>query len=208
MNKLKITLAALLIATLYGCGSGSETGGGQAPQLKETGDPFLESLEGVRSISQTKNDATDESYVHISATGLITVYDYQGDMAGTGENCYTYAINPEQTNSFLHGAQISYEYIEEIPAGIEGIQADFYADDDGYRYTITPVDGISETNIFFQSSQNSAGMYSYNYLSLYFTTNLGLTLENGYNFTFRAKDNNFFWAGDILVSDLEAAMCN
>ena len=187
MNKLnKLTLAILSVSLLAGCGAESE----EAPISNTTTDRHITSLEGVRYIVKNTDDGIDESYVSIDSNGYIRVYDYQGDAAGTGENCYTYAFNPLQTNSMIHRAQISYKLVEELPAeyyeSSYPFEEQYRYPEENTRFTITSNPDVGDYEIEFNSSQTSNGMYDYLYSNIFYSTNLGLTdVASGYNFRLR-----------------------
>jgi len=210
MTKFHVKLAWAILSTslIAGCGADSDV------ELisSEPIDRHIASLEGVRYIVKDTDDGIDESYVSIDSNGYILVYDYQGDAAGTGENCYTYAFNPLQTNSMIHRAQISYKLVEELPPeyyeSSYPIEEKYRYPEENTRFTITSDPDVGDYEIEFNSSQYSNGMYDYLYSNIFYTTNLGLTdSASGYNFRLRTPENNTFRAGDILASDLEAALC-
>ena len=210
----KLALIGTLSFALYGCGSGSEAESNeQGPADVEPEDIYLSSIEGVREILRGEGDTLDQSYVSISKTGLIKVYDYQGDAAGTGENCYTYATNAEQWNSMLHLAQISYVFVEELPQEFYdneyASEENFRLPEENTRFTITSHESVGDFEIHFNSSQYSRQLKNYNYENIYYTSGLGvIDNETGYNFIFQSEDGYAFMPGDLLESDLEASMCS
>ncbi len=72
-------LSLLLIMVLSACG-GSTSSDGDATTLAD--------IVGVWDETETDENGTDESYLVFTASGDLTIYDYQGDSYDMGENCY------------------------------------------------------------------------------------------------------------------------
>lgn len=73
---LSLLLCTGVLAACGGSGSSDS-----APEQRVAG---IEDFVGLWDMSTE----ADQQYVLVSAEGLITPYDYQGDSAGNGENCY------------------------------------------------------------------------------------------------------------------------
>ena len=118
MNKLKVaSFATILSIALVGCGGGSgSSSGNKNDSVNEGGQENtttqesttlknVEYVQGIYNISQEGDSGTDEAYLHISETGLITTYDYLGDSVDNGENCYS--KNPDNINSTINNTTLT-----------------------------------------------------------------------------------------------------
>jgi len=206
---MRKTLLTAFVLTLAGCAAEDEYESETYGPINKTVD-YISHLEGMRKLEKTLDGGEiDESYVYIDSTGYIQVFDYQGDEAGSGLNCYTYATNPEQTNSMIHGRQITYEIRGDAPPEYEGIEDFWKNDTNDTRMFIVIPESISPNNIEFNSHYGSGQFFDFKFGSIYWSSRLGITLENGYNFSFKATDENFFEVNtDVLLSDIESAMCS
>lgn len=208
MNKTLISVFTVSIL-LTGCGSDSDE-----PDLSgvDIYDPYISSLSGVRYVTRTTNGHLDESYLSIDKSGNITVYDYQGDGVGTGQNCYTYATEPSQINSMLHRGKITYTLVPELPEDFDpenDYEQFIRLRNEHTRFKASSHPDVGDFHITFNHSKYGNQMFEYNYKNLYFSTNLGATnVATGYNFMFITPENAFFEPGNLLASDLEAAMCD
>lgn len=120
MNKVYIVVLSVFLAACGGGGSGSgssspenepsASSNNEAPETPEAeDDPSLIPVSGLYDTST----AEDEAYLYISQRGNVVAYDYQGDLEGTGENCYSLATEQQQTNSGLHGGTITFSEVDD-----------------------------------------------------------------------------------------------
>lgn len=80
-------LPVVLIATLTGCGSDSDSSSTSLADLVGVWDAsYLDT-------TAENNEANNIEYIAIKANGDLTSYDYQDDSFGTGEACYTITSN-------------------------------------------------------------------------------------------------------------------
>ena len=109
MNRYMFFLA--LTPFFVACGGG----GGSSASNESTDDSVSETpvvvddldviaLSGIYDTSRPD----DESYLYIAKNGEVIAYDYQGDISGTGDNCYSIAVNSNQTNINLTGGVVTY----------------------------------------------------------------------------------------------------
>ncbi len=106
---LKTILFLATLLTITACGGSSDSSGNTvrdttSTDTEETTDDNLERITGVYDVSRSN----DEAYLYIDGDGNVEAYDYQGDLSGTGENCYVRSSSVEQINYLLDGGSITY----------------------------------------------------------------------------------------------------
>ena len=111
MQKTKLALSLAIVSSiLTACGgSGGSSGSDAAGVKSESNDPNLKAIAGIYNTSR----ATDTAYTHIDESGKVTVYEYQGDIEGSSDNCYSIATAVSQINGVLNGLTASYSESEE-----------------------------------------------------------------------------------------------
>ena len=150
------------------------------------GDPLRSSngtnlkIEAVSGVYDTSR-SDDEAYLYISSTGEVIAYDYQNDARGTGFNCYSMSTSSDQINASLNSGTITYS----ITAN---------------TYTIT-----SGLNVLEFTYDDTNGMQNF----LLNSTLSGLTgldvVASNLNIKIGEDGQH---KSSILISDIEAALCN
>ena len=103
----KVALSLAVVGLISGCGSsGSSDSGLSDPQGSSNNitDSNIIAVSGVYDSSRTG----DEAYLYISTSGAVTAYDYQGDVSGSGDNCYAVSTASNQINSSLNSGMVTY----------------------------------------------------------------------------------------------------
>lgn len=177
MRKLIVFLAAGSL--LAGCGSSGtgETSNKVRSANNSKLDPNIISVSGVYDTSRT----LDEAYLYISDEGRVTAYDYQGDVSGSGDNCYTLATAPNQINSIFNAGKVSYS----ISTGKYSLTGD----SDVIEFTYDTTDGMQNFTL------NSA-----------ISSNTGLDIS-AMNLNIKIGGDGSLQS-TLLISDIESAICN
>lgn len=164
-----------MVGFISGCGgSGSSDSGIFGSSIF---DPNIVAVSGVYNASRTG----DESYLYISKSGNVTAYDYQGDLSGTGDNCYSIVSSTNQTNSSLNSGLVSYSSATE-------------------KYTLT-----SATNVLKFTYDTTNGMQNF-VLDSVLSGASGLDITAG-NMNVKVGGLGSLQS-TLMLSDIEAALCD
>lgn len=145
MQKTKLALSLAFVSSiLTACGGSGGSSGSDASGVKsESNDPNLKAIAGIYNTSR----ATDTAYTHIDESGKVTVYDYQGDVEGSSDNCYSITTAVSQINGVLNGLTVSYSESEEkYSFTSEGFTLEFLFDAENGMSDFTYNTGITFTN--------------------------------------------------------------
>ncbi|TNC81743.1 MAG: hypothetical protein C9356_07765 [Oleiphilus sp.] len=177
MRKIVVFLA--VGGVLVGCGgSGSGETSNQVRSANNSKiDPNIVAVSGVYDTSRT----LDEAYLYISDAGRVTVYDYQGDVSGTGDNCYSLATTSNQINSIFNTGKVSYS----TSTG----KYTLTGDSDVLEFTYDTTDGMQNFTL------NSA-----------ISSNTGLDMS-AMNLNIKIGGDGSLQS-TLLISDIESAICN
>jgi hypothetical protein len=173
MNKAVISLA--LAGFISGCGSSSDSGTSD-PEGAAL-DTNIVAVSGVYNTSRTN----DEAHLHISTSGAVTAYDYQGDTSGTGVNCYSIVTASNQINSSLNSGVVTYSSTTE-------------------KYTLT-----SDSNVLVFTYDSVNGMQNF-LLDSGISSNTGFSISAA-NMNIKVGGNGSLQSS-LLISDIEAALCD
>ena len=170
-----VALSLVIAGFISGCGgSGSSD---STPLGSSQLDANIVAVSGVYDASRTG----DESYLYISNTGVVTAYDYQGDLSGTGDNCYSVVSSTNQTNSSLNSGVVTYSSTTE-------------------KYTLT-----SDTNVLVFTYDTTDGMQNF-VLDSVLSSTTGLDISAA-NMNVKVGGAGSLQS-TLMISDIEAALCN
>lgn len=183
MKKVLVSLA--LVGLISGCnGSSSSDSTSVDPGDSNSNTPDentanenLVAVSGVYNTSRTD----DEAYLYISTSGAVTAYDYQGDISGTGDNCYSISTEPSQINSSLNSGMISFSSADN-------------------KYTIT-----NEPTVLAFSFDTTDGMHNFS-LNSGLGSGTGLDIRSANVNIKVGGDGNL--QSNLEISDIESALCN
>tara|TARA_R110001592_G_scaffold361968_1_gene674412 strand:- start:52 stop:573 length:522 start_codon:yes stop_codon:yes gene_type:complete len=171
----KIALSLAVVGFISGCGgSGSSD---SEPLGSSTPDADIVAVSGVYNSSRTG----DESYLYIATSGAVTAYDYQGDVSGTGDNCYSVVSANNQINSSLNAGLVTYSSTTE-------------------KYTLT-----SDTNVLVFTYDTTNGMQNF-VLDSVLSSTTGLDISAS-NMNVKVGGAGSLQS-TLMISDIEAALCN
>ena len=182
-TSLKHVIALLTLTSLAACGGGSSDDYNTSNTTTETTQttPTASLSNEFSAISGVFNTSrlSDEAYLHIAEDGLVTAFDYQQDIFGTGENCYITATTVNRINGQLTGAVITV---------------------DGDRYTLNSGD----IEIEF-SYDDLLGMNDFLYNNV-LSSNTGLNI-NAANVNILLGDAGALQSTQVTIEDIESAIC-
>jgi len=176
----KVALSLAVVGLISGCGSsGSSDSGLSDPQGSSNNitDSNIIAVSGVYDSSRTG----DEAYLYISTSGAVTAYDYQGDISGTGDNCYSVVTETNQINSSLNSGVVTYSSNTE-------------------KYTLT-----SDTNVLVFTYDSTNGMQNF-LLDAALSSTTGLNISAS-NMNVKVGGDGSLQS-NLLITDIEAVLCN
>lgn len=113
---VRVFLPIIVVAALSACGGSDKPAGrhtepannlGTGTTTTSTSTPDATGLKLITGIYDSSRDS-DEAYLHIDESGLVTAFDYMGDASGSGENCYEIATDSSQINAVLSGGSVTF----------------------------------------------------------------------------------------------------
>tara|TARA_R110002072_G_C7734660_1_gene516052 strand:+ start:90 stop:617 length:528 start_codon:yes stop_codon:yes gene_type:complete len=173
----KVALSIVLVGFISGCGSSGSSDSDPLGSSVNTPDSNIVAVSGIYDSSRTG----DESYLYISTSGVVTAYDYQGDVSGTGDNCYSVVTASNQINSSLNSGVVTY-------SSATG------------KYTLT-----SATNILVFTYNSTNGMQNF-ILDSFLSSTTGLNISAS-NMNIKVGGDGSLQSS-LLITDIEAALCN
>ncbi len=185
----KELLLSILVATITSCGGGGSSDS-STTETDQTSTPSTDNSNTDQTVNLDANIVAvsgmynasrdnDESYLYISDTGMVTAYDYQQDVSGTGDNCYTKATGTE-----LNGEFINVTFSESTNL-----------------YTLVGTD-----NEVIFSYNDTQGIHDLQ--TGFFSAGTGLNLNSSINGSLVNINVGGLKVSTPIVSDLESSICN
>jgi len=191
MKNVVVSLA--LVGFISGCGSsGSYDANGVSDSAQagsapvdsapadsgnNTPDANIVTVSGIYNTSRSG----DEAYLYISTSGAVTAYDYQGDVSGSGDNCYAVSTASNQINSSLNSGMVTYSSTTD-------------------KYTLT-----SDSNVLKFEYDTTNGMHNFLLDSALSSTSELNIFDSNINIKVGGAGK---FQSTLVSSDIASALCN